>query len=229
MPRSVGLDTPPSNRLSGVSGGRFGAMGSSRPTDACGAMGSSRPTDACGAPRTSRPTALSLFFTTENTEGSGRNGMSQPYRAAPRNTWPIVRFLAHSRSGASSRLSFSSGEKPESATLRAKECLRNRTTGFYYGKRGNQRKDTEFRSHSSNRGAADLDFFADGNEPHLNTHEGEWRKRRIIGRIRRTVGWSVLFASADFRAFRSKKRLTGGRTDKRLQDIETNYKKGTTE
>ena len=63
---------------------------------------------------------------------------------------------------------------------------------------------------SSNRGAADLGFFAISNERPLNVQETEWRKSRIIGRlfrtVHRTVRWTVPFSSAaDFRVFRSKK------------------------
>ena len=151
---------------------------------------------------------LAVFFTTEIAEGNGKNGMSQPDRAAPRNPWPIGRFFAHSRSWASSRRSLALGEKSKSATLRAKECERNRTDcrcRFGISIASCRRSSV---LNSFNRGAADLGFFAVGNERHLNVHETEWRKRRIIGRIfrtvHRTVRWTVPFSSADFRVFRSK-------------------------
>ena len=135
--------------------------------------------------------------------------MSQPDRAVPRNPWPIIRFFAHSRPWASSRRSVALGEKSKSATLRAKECERNRTDcrcRFGISIASCRRSSV---LNSFNRGAADLGFFAVGNERHLNVHETEWRKRRIIGRIfrtvHRTVRWTVPFSSADFRVFRSKK------------------------
>ena len=136
--------------------------------------------------------------------------MSKPTRAVPRNPWPIIRFFAHSRPWASSRRRLALGEKsPKSATLRAKECERNRTDcrcRFGISIASCRRSSV---LNSFNRGAADLGFFAVGNERHLNVHETEWRKRRPIGRIfrtvHRTVRWTVPFSSADFRVFRSKK------------------------
>ena len=154
---------------------------------------------------------LAVFFTTEIAEGNGKNGMSQPDRAAPRNPWPIGRFFAHSRSWASSGHSVTLGEKSKSATLRAKECRRNCSDcrcRLALPRIEHRLLSQAFRSYSFNRGAVDLGFFAVGNERHLNVHETEWRKRRIIGRIfrtvHRTVRWTVPFSSADFRVFRSK-------------------------
>ena len=164
-----------------------------------------------------------LFFTTEIAEGNGRNGMSQPNRAVPRNPWPIIRFFAHSRPWTSSRRSLALGEKSKSATLRAKECERNRFLNRSLNTEAQRHKGTEMwadgmsglcdsvslclcvkkcapalervvrvRSHSFNRGAVDLDGFAIGNESRLNAHGSEWRKRRIIGRIRLSaVDWQV--------------------------------------
>ena len=198
--------------------------------------------------------------------------MSQPDRAALRNPWPIIRFLAHSRSWASCGRSLALGEKPKSATLRAKEWERKRFAGFL-NTEAQRHRDTEklklninlsffgqftFRVkvpklcfplislhfhqnlcafvplclcvknravvlrlkpaplrgnrltgsvlNSSNRGADDLGFFAVGNERHLNVNRREWRKSRIIGRIRPLRSErTVPFPSADFRVFRSKK------------------------
>ena len=164
-----------------------------------------------------------MSFTTETTEKNGNNGMSQPSRAATRNPWPIIRFLAHSRFWASCRRSLSLGEKPKSATLRAKEYERNRLLNCSLNTEAQRHKGTEarrsapamerlvrFRSHSFNRGAADLVFFAFSNERHLSGNQREWRKRRIIGRILRmvcrTVRRSIPSSSVDFRVFRSKKK-----------------------
>ena len=110
--------------------------------------------------------------------------MSQPDRAVPRNPWPIIRFFAHSRSWASGRRSLALGEKSKSATLRAKECERNRTDcrcRFGISIASCRRSSV---LNSFNRGAADLDGFAIANESLLNANGSEWRKRRIIGRIR---------------------------------------------
>ena len=154
---------------------------------------------------------LSEFFTTEETERSGRNGMNDDARVATRNPWPIIRFLAHSRPWSSSRSSVTLGEKPKSATLRAKECERNRSgcrCRLALLRSRYRRLSQTFRFYSSNRGAADLGFFAVGNEWHLSGKVREWRKRRIIGRIRRRwSGCSVPYLSVDFRAFRSKKTI----------------------
>ena len=60
-------------------------------------------------------------FTTEETEKRGKYGMGLFVRAPERNPWPIIRFLAHSPSWTSNLLRLPSGEKPKSATLRAKE------------------------------------------------------------------------------------------------------------
>ena len=159
-------------------------------------------------------TALAMFSTTEITERNGNNGMSQPDRAVQLNSWPIGRFLAHSRSWTSSRRSVTLGEKSQSATLRAKECARNRTNRncrWTLSRNRHRLLSQTFRLHSFNRGAADLGFFAVDNGHHLNAHESEWRKSRIIGRIRlRRLGWTVPSSSVDFRAFRSKKRLVRG-------------------
>ena len=117
--------------------------------------------------------------------------MSQPNRAAPRNPWPIIRFFAHSRHWASGRRRLALGEKSKSATLRAKECERNRMDCRLVLPCNQHRLLPQtFRSYSFNRGAADLDGFAIVNESRLNVHESEWRKRRIIGRIlyRRSAG-----------------------------------------
>ena len=153
-----------------------------------------------------------MSFTTEETERNENNGMSLPVRAATRNPWPIIRFLAHSRTWSSSGRSLLLGEKPKSATLRAKECDRNRSDCRLALPRNQHRLLPQpFRFYSFNRGAADLGFFAVGNERHMNGNEREWRKRRIIGRIHlRRLGRTVPFSSADFRAFRSKKRLAYG-------------------
>ena len=152
-----------------------------------------------------------LFFTTEIAEGNGKYGMSQPIRAPVRDPWPIIRFLAHSPSWTSSRLQLPLGEKPKSATLRAKECERNRSgcrCRLALLRSRYRRLSQTFRFYSSSRGAADLGFFAVGNEWHLSGKVGEWRKRRIIGRIRRRwSGCSVPYLSVDFRAFRSKKTI----------------------
>ena len=139
-----------------------------------------------------------LFFTTEIAEGSGRNGTGQPTVPPTRNPWPIIRFLAHSLSWASSRLQLPSGEKPKSATLLAKECERNRTDGRFrlaLSRNKHRLLPQAFRSYSFNRGAADLDGFAIANERDLSAHGSEWRKRRPIGRIVWTVGRSVRFRS----------------------------------
>ena len=163
--------------------------------------------------------------------------MNDSVRTAPRNPWPIIRFLAHSRSSASSRHSLQSGEKSKSATPRSKECLRN----IFFNTEAQRHRGTERLSppalpllifvppclcdsvlesipsrrdrltgsvlNSSNRGAADLGFFAVGNERHMNGNRREWRKRRIIGRIRlRRLAGRFRLASADFRVFRSKKK-----------------------
>ena len=88
--------------------------------------------------------------------------------------------------------------KPKSATLRAKECERNRTDGRFrlaLSRNKHRLLPQAFRSYSFNRGAADLDGFAIANERDLNAHGSEWRKRRIIGRIVWTVGRSVRFRS----------------------------------
>ena len=139
--------------------------------------------------------------------------MNVPDQAAPRNPWPIGRFLAHSHPCASGRRSLALGEKSQSATLRSKECGRNRSEchcRFEIGIAFCRRPSV---LHSSNRGAADLDAFAIAHESLLNAHGSEWRKRRIIGRIRlRRSGWTVPFSSVNFRAFRSKK-TAGKRTD----------------
>ena len=88
--------------------------------------------------------------------------------------------------------------KPKSATLRAKECERNRTDcrcRLALSRNEHRLLPQAFRSYSFNRGAADLDGFAIANERDLNAHGSEWRKRRIIGRIVWTVGRSVRFRS----------------------------------
>ena len=87
-----------------------------------------------------------LFFTTEIAEGSGRNGMSPPDRAVPRNPWPIIRFLAHSRPWASSCRRLALGEKPKSATLRSKECERNRFLNRSLNTEAQRHKGTEMRA-----------------------------------------------------------------------------------
>ena len=180
--------------------------------------------------------SFAVSFTTETTEKNGNNGMSQPSRAATRNPWPIIRFLAHSRFWASCRRSLSLGEKPKSATLRAKEYERNRLLNCSLNTEAQRHKGTEarrsapamerlvrFRSHSFNRGAADLVFFAFSNERHLSGNQREWRKRRIIGRILRmvcrTVRRSIPSSSVDFRVFRSKKRLVRGLPVNPLQRV----------
>ena len=179
---------------------------------------------------------LDEFFTTEGTERSGRSGMIDDARIAARDPWPIGRFLAHSRSWASRGRSLALGEKSQSATLRSKECERNRFLNCSSNTEAQRHKGTElmgvgmsglcdsvslclcvktcapaleqavrFRFHSFKRSADDLGFFAIGKGRHLNGRECEWRKRRIIGRILRSDGWSVPLSSAGFRAFRSKK------------------------
>ena len=130
--------------------------------------------------------------------------MSPPDRAVPRNPWPIIRFFAHSRPWASSRRRLALGEKPKSATLRAKECERNRTNGrcrLGLPRNTHRLLSQAFRFHSFNRGAADLDGFAIANESHLNAHGSEWRKRRIIGRILWEVGLASSVPSVSFPRF----------------------------
>ena len=89
--------------------------------------------------------SFAVSFTTETTEKNGNNGMSQPSRAATRNPWPIIRFLAHSRFWASCRRSLSLGEKPKSATLRAKEYERNRLLNCSLNTEAQRHKGTEAR------------------------------------------------------------------------------------
>ena len=133
--------------------------------------------------------------------------MSPPDRAVPRNPWPIIRFFAHSRPWASSQRRLALGEKSKSATLRAKECERNRTDcrcrfGICIA---SCRRSSVL--NSFNRGAADLDGFAIANEAR---QERPWKRVAKTSSNRphcldgRQV-CSVPFASVDFSAFRSKR------------------------
>ena len=144
------------------------------------------------------------------------DGTGQPARTA--HSEPVADYTVFSPTRAL-RLRVSVhcrwARKPKSATLRAKECERNRTDcrcRLALSRNEHRLLPQAFRSYSFNRGAADLDDFAIANERQLSDH-GKRVAKASSNRPHSLAGWagrlgcSVPFLSAPFRAFRSKKQF----------------------
>ena len=164
-------------------------------------------------------------FTTEMTEGSGKNGTEQPTSPENAADYTSSRPLASlglqvgvrcqwARTLNRPRLGLKSGNGKSVARGNACRLIETNTA-------------VRFRFHSFARSVADLGFSPDGNWIRHEIHEGKWARNRIIGHGFRTgarTGWlipyfpflsvssvvkkpglTVPFPSADFRAFRSKK------------------------
>ena len=117
---------------------------------------------------------LCCFLLRKSRKGAEETELVSPVDPPARNTWPIVRFLAHSRSWTSSRRSVALGEKPKSATLRSKECERNRTDCrccLALPRNQHRLLSQTFRFYSFNRGATDLELSPASNELRLEVQE----------------------------------------------------------
>ena len=131
-----------------------------------------------------------VVFTTEGTERSGRNGMSQPDRQDNAADYTSSRPLVSRGCQVDVRCRWA-------RTLNRPRLGLKSMNGMSVA-RGNAWRSIEtntavrFRSHSFARSVADLGFSPDGNWSGLEAQEWEWARNRIIGHGFRTAartGW----------------------------------------